>query len=181
MGFSWSISHHSIGQAQGMRRRVTVSLSQDSRGWTSIWMPPGCPRNGTFSGACPTAVSSVHLCFLPLIHPPPSSLVYLLHTPHLTRTTRFYVIHYCILVTHYCLQNTRSVFVGGLAPHGRAQAPRGGGRTLRPPNDISAKDLPSWAPSLVFLKGFFFCVIRSSWQLCSVQLNTQVLFLRQIC
>ena len=100
MGFSWSISHHSIGQAQGMRRRVTVSLSQDSRGWTSIWMPPGCPRNSTFSGACPTAVSSVHLCFLPLLHPPPSSLVYLLHAPHLTRTTRFYIIHCCILVTH---------------------------------------------------------------------------------
>lgn len=174
MGFSWSISHHSIGLAQGMRRRVTVSLSQDSRGRTSIWMPPSWPqplgvhRNGTFSGACPTAVSSVHLCFLPLLHPLPSSLVYLLHTPHLMRTTRFYIIQYYILVTHYCLQNARSGFVGGLAPRGRAQAPHGGGRTLTPPNDTRAKDLPSRAPSLVFLKGFFFCVIRSSWQLCTV-------------
>lgn len=113
----------------------------------------------------------------------PSTLFpgYLLHTPHLTRTTRFCIIHYYILVTHYCLQNSRSVFVGGLAPRGRAQAPHGGGRTLTPPNDTRAKDLPSRAPSLVFLKGFFFCVIRSSWQLCTVQLNTQVLFLQQIC
>ena len=113
----------------------------------------------------------------------PSTLFPGLFTSHPSPHENNQVLYHSLLYSchPHCLQNARSVFVGGLAPRGRAQAPRGGGRTLRPPNDTSAKDLPSWAPSLVFLKGFFFCVIRSSWQLYSVQLNTQVLFLRQIC
>lgn len=141
--------------------------------------PPAAPETAPSQGPvpllCPPSISAFFPCFT--LHPLPWFIYF---TPLTSREQPGFISFTAVFLSP-TLSTKRKVSLCGLAPRGRAQAPRGGGRTLRPPNDTSAKDLPSWAPSLVFLKGFFFCVIRSSWQLYTVQLNTQVLFLRQIC
>lgn len=155
------VSQPSLNRPSSGNEKAGDNVCQDSSGRTSIWMAPGWPqplgvhRNGTFPGVCPTALPSIPLCFLPPLHPPPSSLVYLLRNPHLTRATRLCIVHYQILVTYHHLQNSWSVFVGGWAPHGRAQAPRGGGRAPAPPSDFRAKDLPSLGAFFSVSKGLF--------------------------
>lgn len=117
--FPGQSSHHSVGQAQGTRRLVTMSLSGCTRqDFPSGWPPAGhstpwCHRNGTFPWVCPTALPSVPLLSSPFL-PPPSSFVYLLRT--LTHESNQVLccsfLH--ILVTYHHLQNAWSVFVAGL-------------------------------------------------------------------
>ena len=182
------VSQPSLNRPNSGNEKAGDSVCQDSRGRTSIWMTPGWPqplgvhRNGTFPEVCPTALPSVPS----LLSAPasPSTLFLCLFTsqpsPHESNQAL-----YCSLPNSCHLPSSTKLLVslcGGTGPLMAEHKLHVVGAEHQHPQVTSGlKTFLPWAPSLVFPKGFFFYVIRASWQLCTMQLNTQVLFPWQIC
>ena len=187
MAFSWSVSHHSVGQAQGTRRLVTMSLSGCTRQDFHLdgpWLAstPWCPQKWHL----PRGLSHCSALRPSLLSSPasPSTLFLCLFTSHPSPHQSNQVLCCSLPYSHHLPSSTKRLvsLCGGAGPLvAEHRLHVVGAEHQHPQVTLGLKTFLPRVPSLVFPKGFFFYVIRASWQLCTVQLNTQVLFPWQIC
>lgn len=186
MGFSWSVSHHSIGQAQEMRRLVTMSVRTCVAGLPSGWPLAGlnplvstemAPSQGSVPLLCPPSLSA--FCPRFTLHPLPLFIYFATLT---SREQPGFVLFTTKFLSPTIIYKTPGQSLWGAGPlMAKHKLHVVGAEHQHPQVTSGLKTFLPWAPSLVFPKGFFFYVIRASWQLCTMQLNTQVLFPWQIC